>query len=151
MATSEYAAASATLCNCTAIRQAARHMTRFYNACLADVGLYGPQYIMLLFLSRHGAVTMAEMAQALAIDRTTISHNLRPLERDGFVSISIGKEDKRSRVIALTATGKRSVQKGRRAWQRAHELFEAKFGSEKARAMRAMMAQIVATELDDLS
>jgi DNA-binding MarR family transcriptional regulator len=79
---SDYLRASALLCNCTAIRQAARHMTRFYDACLAEVGLRSTQYILLLFLSRRGTVTMAALAEETVMDRTTMTHNLQPLERE---------------------------------------------------------------------
>lgn len=145
---SDYSDASALLCNCTAIRQAARHVTRFYDACMAEVGLRGTQYIILLFLSRRGPVSMAELAQAVVMDRTTMSHNLEPLARDGLVSVKVGATDKRSRVIALTAAGRRRVEQGRAAWQRAQDHFEEKFGRAPAQKMRKMMAAVVATELD---
>ena len=54
-----------TLCNCTALRKAARRLTRFYDACLADVGLRGTQYAVLLYLSRHGAIPVGALADAM--------------------------------------------------------------------------------------
>jgi DNA-binding MarR family transcriptional regulator len=135
------------LCNCTAIRQAARHMTRFYDASLAEVGLRGTQYIVLLFLSRCGPVTMADLAEALVMDRTTIGHNLKPLERDGFINLNVGQEDRRSRIISLTDAGLSKVEEGGAAWTKAQDEFEEKFGTVKARDMREMMGQVVQTEL----
>jgi DNA-binding MarR family transcriptional regulator len=147
MQESEYLRASALLCNCTAIRQAARHMTRFYDACLAEVGLRSTQYIVLLFLSRRGAVTMAALAAETVMDRTTMAHNLQPLEREGLVKIEIGKEDRRSRMLSLTKAGQRRVKDGQAAWQRAQDRFEAKFGWEKASEMRKIMSEVVETDL----
>jgi DNA-binding MarR family transcriptional regulator len=122
-------------------------MTRFYDACLAEVSLRGTQYIILLFLSRRGPVTMAELAEALVMDRTTMGHNLKPLERDGFISLIVGAEDRRSRIITLTDKGLRKVEEGRAAWTKAQFEFEAKFGNAKARSMRELMGQVVQTEL----
>ncbi|WP_323690369.1 MarR family winged helix-turn-helix transcriptional regulator [Rhizobium sp. AN95] len=110
MPKSSYLDASALLCNCTAVRQAARHLTRFYDACLSEVDLRGTQYIILVFLSRRGPVTMAELSEALVVDRTTMGHNLKPLERDGLIELNIGKEDRRSRIISLTGAGLRKVE-----------------------------------------
>ncbi len=147
MSDSEYLRASALLCNCTAIRQAARHMTRFYDNCMAEVDLRSTQYIILLFLSRQGPVTMAVLAEAIVMDRTTMAHNLQPLERQGLVVIRAGEKDRRSRVVSLTAEGEQKVLDGQAAWQRAQDEFEGKFGHSKADIMRKMMAEVVETDV----
>jgi DNA-binding MarR family transcriptional regulator len=123
-------------------------MTRFYDASLAEVGLRSTQYVVLLFLSRSGPVTMAALAEAVVMDRTTMTHNLQPLEREGLVTIKVGKEDRRERIISLTAAGKRRVRAGQAAWRRAQEQFEVKFGREKAAAMREIMSEVVAINLE---
>jgi DNA-binding MarR family transcriptional regulator len=135
------------LCNCTALRQAARHVTRFYDARLAATGLRSTQYIILLRLARGGPATMAELAASMAMDRSTMGHNLRPLERDGLVSIAPGREDRRARLVNLTAAGRARVEAGRAAWAEAQTEFETKFGPDRAASLRALMADVVATEL----
>jgi len=122
-------------------------MTRFYDTCLAEVGLRSTQYIILLFLSRQTSVTMAALAEAIVVDRTTMAHNLQPLEREELVKINVGENDRRSRVISLTENGRRRVSDGQAAWRRAQQEFEAKFGSNRATAMRQMMADVVGTDV----
>ena len=135
------------MCNSTAIRQAARHMARFYDSCLAEVGLRGAQYTMLLYLSRTSGVSVNQLAEVMVMDRTTIAHAMKPLERDGLVTIEVNPRDKRGRVIELTKDGKKRVKAGYAAWEKAQALFEDKFGTEKARAMRQTMADVVSMEL----
>src|ERR1700682_3109864 len=120
------------VCNATAIRKAARHMARFYDACLAKTGLGGAQYVMLLYLSRQGAVSVNELAEAMVMDRTTVAHSVKPLERDGLVAVKINPSDRRERLITLSKTGSKRVEDGFQLWQKAQKIFESKFGSEKA-------------------
>ncbi|MFK4724054.1 DNA-binding MarR family transcriptional regulator [Bradyrhizobium niftali] len=136
-----------TRCNSTAIRQAARHMTRFYDATLARTGLRGTQYTTLLYLSRHGPMTIGRLAEAMVMDRTTVGHLVKPLERDGLLRIDPDPNDRRSRRISVTKNGMRRVRDGFAAWEKAQNVFEASFGAENAQRMRQMMAAVVATEL----
>lgn len=103
------------ICNSTAIRKAARHLGRFYDACLAQVDLRNTQYAVLNLLAMRGPLTIAELAESLVTDRATMGHNLRPLERDGLVRIAIGKQDRREREIALTDAGRDAETAGRMA------------------------------------
>jgi DNA-binding MarR family transcriptional regulator len=149
MAEAIYPHAGETVCNCTALRQAARHITRFYDACLAEVGLRGTQYAILLYLSRQGATTVGALADAMVMDRTTVGHAIKPLERDRLVSIDVDPADRRSRLIGLTEEGAKKVEDGRTAWTKAQRIFEAKFGESAAQNMRKTMADVVSTELGD--
>jgi DNA-binding MarR family transcriptional regulator len=135
------------LCNCTAIRKAARHMTRFYDACLAEVGLRGTQYIILRSLSAHGPMTINALAEVMVMDRTTVTHNVKPLQRDGLVGIEVDPTDKRSRIVALTKRGVASVRQGEAAWAKAQAQFESRFGKAKALEMRKVMSEVTNTEL----
>lgn len=136
-----------TLCNCTAIRRAARHMTRFYDACLAEVDLRGTQYIILRALSAHGRMTINALADAMVMDRTTVTHNVKPLQRDGLVAIEVDPEDRRSRIVSLTKTGVARVHQGEAAWTKAQAQFESRFGQTRAREMRELMSEVTDTEL----
>lgn len=143
-----YPFAGESLCNCTAIRQAARHMQRFYDACLAETGLRGTQYTVLLYLSRQQPTTVNALAEALVMDRTTVGHAVKPLERENLVAIEVDPADRRSRLISLTPQGAARVQDGLAAWSKAQRLFEAKFGSDRAKELRRTMAEVVETPLD---
>ncbi|VVE40838.1 MarR family winged helix-turn-helix transcriptional regulator [Pandoraea anhela] len=137
------------VCNNTALRKAARHVTRFYDACLAETGLRGTQYAILKLLVARGPSTIADLADALVMDRATMGHNLRPLERDGLIAIRVGQRDRREREVTLTNEGVALEAEGKLAWSRAQQQFEARFGKEDALAMRRIMARIAALDLQD--
>src|ERR1700738_3737737 len=91
-------------CNCLALRQAARHVTQFYDQCLASAGLRTTQFSILAKLQRLGPLTSSSLAAALVMDRTTLGRNLQPLAREGLVAVGKGRTDRRSREIRLTDT-----------------------------------------------
>lgn len=133
-------------CNNTAVRKAARHLTRFYDSCLANVGLRGTQYSILNLLDQRGPITMSALAEKLTMDRATMGHNLRPLERDGLITISIGLADRREREIALSDLGRVRETEGKKQWLKAQKHFEKEFGAEDALAMRRVMQRIAKME-----
>jgi DNA-binding MarR family transcriptional regulator len=130
-----------TPCNCAAIRQAARRVTRLYDQALAPSGLRITQYPVLSWLAAAGPMTMNVLAERLAMDRATLGHNLRPLEAQGLVALAEG-EDRRSRVVSLTDAGRRKLREARPAWHQAQQTFEAAFGPEDSAALRATMVRL---------
>jgi DNA-binding MarR family transcriptional regulator len=135
------------ICNNTALRKAARRLTRFYDACMAETGLRATQYTILSLLATRGPTTMATLADLLSMDRATMGHNLRPLERDGLVTINVGREDRREREVALSNLGTRLEAQSKPSWQKAQARFEKEFGIKDALAMRRMMVRIARLEL----
>jgi DNA-binding MarR family transcriptional regulator len=135
------------VCNCAAIRQAARRVTRLYDQALAAYGLRITQYPILAWLAIEGPVTMNVLADRLVMDRATLGHNLRPLQAHGLVSLQAGK-DRRSRMVSLTDAGRRKLREARPAWTAAQRTFEAAFGMEEATALRATMARVARLEFD---
>ena len=92
-------------CNCLALRQAARHVTQFYDQFLAPSGLRATQYSILARLQRKGPMTINALAAELVMDRTTLGRNILPLERDGLIAVGPGKSDRRSKELRLTGEG----------------------------------------------
>jgi DNA-binding MarR family transcriptional regulator len=135
------------ICNNTAIRKAARRLTRFYDSCMAETGLRTTQYTILNLLASHGATTMAVLADLLAMDRATMGHNLRPQERDGLITICVGRNDRREREVSLSCAGKAAEAKCRPLWLKAQARFENEFGEDDALAMRRLMARITVLDL----
>jgi DNA-binding MarR family transcriptional regulator len=131
------------LCNCTKVRRAARHITRFYDACLSESGVRVTQYAILGYLKHRGPKTMLELADLMTMDRATVGHNLRPLERDGLVTIEVSKTDRRARIVSVTNAGLERIALGRPGWDRAQAEFETQFGVRDAAAMRRVMDQMV--------
>lgn len=135
------------LCNNTAVRKAARHLTRFYDACMAETNLRTTQYAILNVLAREGPVTIAALAERLTMDRATMGHNLRPLEREGLVTVKVARKDRRAREVALSAKGRRREAQCKPLWLKAQQQFEEEFGVEDALAMRRVMARITSMPL----
>jgi DNA-binding MarR family transcriptional regulator len=135
------------LCNCTKLRSAARHVSRFYDAQLAGSGLRITQYAILGHLKLRGPKSMLELAELMTMDRTTIGRDLRPLERDGLVKIEVSPTDRRIRLVSITKAGLERVAIGWPGWDRAQAEFEAEFGAANAVAMREMMDHVVACGL----
>ena len=133
-------AGSATLCNCQALRQAARRVSAFYDVALADSGLRISQYAVLARLRADGPRGIQALADALAMDRTTLGRALRPLERDGLVRLARDPADARQRRLILTEQGRERLDRARPAWATAQARFEQGFGVERAAQLRADLA-----------
>src|SRR5213082_2387026 len=89
-------------CNCLALRQAARHVSQFYDQYLAYTGLRTTQFSSLAKLKGLGPMTINALARELVMDRTTLGRTMLPLERDGLISIKDGSLDRRSKELHLT-------------------------------------------------
>jgi len=129
-------------CNCSSLRQAARHVTRLYDSELAAAGLGLNQYSILSRAEKLGPRTMQKFAENLVMDRSTLGHLLRPLLKRGLLKLEASKEDRRSRVIRLTPAGKSLLAKARPLWADAERRFERKIGAKPARALREALARV---------
>ena len=135
-------------CNCLAMRQAARHVSQYYDQHLAQAGLRGTQYSILARLGRMGPLSINALAAMLVLDRTTLGRNILPLQREGLIEAKPDLQDRRSKALHLTAAGTARLRKAAQCWQQAQHGFEAAFGSERAARMRGLMRNVVATELE---
>src|SRR6202021_3362568 len=93
------------VCNCTALRKATRRVSQLYDSALEPCGLRATQRTILSQIARTGSPAMGELAEALVMDRGALTHNLKPLERDGLVKITTDPDDRRNRILALPAGG----------------------------------------------
>jgi DNA-binding MarR family transcriptional regulator len=134
-------------CNCLALRQAARHVTQFYDQFLAPSGLRSTQYSILARLQRKGPMTINALAAELVMDRTTLGRNILPLQRDGLVAVGRGKSDRRSKELCLTSSGVARWRAGSKAWAEAQTHFESIFGVKQAKVLRDMLADVTSHEL----
>lgn len=103
------------------IRKAMRAVSQHYDKIMAPAGLRGTQFTILTVLSRIDALTITELANYLVMDRTTLTRNLKPLEKEGYLKILPGLEDRRSRRIKLTNAGKKAQKTAMPYWQKAQE------------------------------
>ena len=93
-------------CTCANLRKAARVVTQAYDSALQPVGLKATQLTVLATLANRGDMPVTRLAEALVMDRTTLTRNLKPLERQGLVRIE-QEADQRVRKVNLTAMGAR--------------------------------------------
>jgi DNA-binding MarR family transcriptional regulator len=131
-------------CNATAMRKASRRVAQLYDDALAPCGLRSTQFAILAELHERTdrPPTLAELAAALVVDRSALGHNLRPLERDGFVTLQPGVEDRRRRHIVLTEPGRAKLQHALGLWEAAQDRFHAIFGQTEAEALRGALLDI---------
>lgn len=134
-------------CNCLVVRQAARHITQFYDQLLAPSGLRTTQFSILAKLRQLGPLTINALASQMVMDRTTLGRNIVPLQRDGLIAVAPGKRDRRSKTLRLTEAGEARFQQAARAWVRAQRQFEKAFGAERTAAMRALLHAVAETDL----
>jgi len=130
------------LCNCAALRKATRHVTKFYDAELAPVGLGVNQYSILMHLRRLGSCSISDLARHLVMDRSTLGHLLKPLEAKGWVALAEDAVDRRSRRLALSEGGWQLLRSARPLWEAAQRRFEDQFGAEESLALRRLMGRV---------
>jgi DNA-binding MarR family transcriptional regulator len=123
-------------CNCFAVRQAARHVTKLYERHLASADLTSAQFSILGALGEAGEMTMAELADALVMERTTLLRAIQPLQRAELLRSRAGDVDPRQLVISLSAAGERKLKQAFPLWEKAQEEFEAEVGSREAAQLR---------------
>jgi DNA-binding MarR family transcriptional regulator len=136
------------VCSCSALRQAARHVTRLYDQGLRPVGLGLNQYSMLAKLDRFGAQTINDLAVLLIMDRSTVGRLLRPLEGRGLVGIEVSPLDRRSRLVTLTAAGRAVMREAKPLWAATECRFQRAFGAAAAHDLRAVLGRVTTTRFD---
>ena len=107
-------------CLCLAAQRAARALARRFDEALRPVGLTSGQFSLLMSLNRPKAPTIGMVADVLAMDRTTLTANLKPLERRGLVQTSVDPGDRRSRRLSLTDDGRTVLAAAAPIWKAEH-------------------------------
>jgi DNA-binding MarR family transcriptional regulator len=107
-------------CLCLHAQRAARALARRFDEVLRPLGLTNGQFSLLMSLNRPQPANMGQVASVLAMDRTTLTACLKPLERRGLVKVSADPDDKRTRRLALTPEGRKLLVKALPVWKRTH-------------------------------
>jgi DNA-binding MarR family transcriptional regulator len=124
-------------CLCLHAKRAARALARRYDEVLRPVDLTNGQFSLMIALNRAEPPTMGDVATLLAMDRTTLSANLKPLERRGLVKVAVGTEDRRSRRMTLTPAGRKLLAAAVPLWERAQRENETRVGDTDPDRLRA--------------
>jgi DNA-binding MarR family transcriptional regulator len=109
-----------TPCLCNALRQAARSVSRLYDEELRGIGLRTTQHSLLRLLRRAGEVRQRDLGRLTSLDETTLTRNLRPLLKNGWLAVRAG-EDRREKLFTITAAGVAKLEEALPAWERAQQ------------------------------
>jgi DNA-binding MarR family transcriptional regulator len=107
-------------CLCLHLQRAARAVARRFDAALRPLGLTSGQFSLLMSLNRPDPASIGSVSGLLAMDRTTLTANLKPLERRGLVTVAADNTDKRTRRLGLTPAGRALLCAAVPAWRRTH-------------------------------
>jgi DNA-binding MarR family transcriptional regulator len=126
-------------CSCFRTRRLARAMSRLYDQHLASTGLKTTQYSVLVNAGR-AALPVAELADRLGMERTTLTRNLKPLCEAGWIVLVPG-QDSRQRIVTITDAGRAKLKQAWPYWRAAQDTFEKQLGTKQVQSLH--------TRLDD--
>jgi DNA-binding MarR family transcriptional regulator len=130
-------------CACFNIRKASRVITQHFDEILKPSGLLITQFTILVAVAMAKSGTINELAEALGMDRTTLTRNLKPLVREGWL-ISEPGQDQRTRVVSLTTDGEAALAKALPLWKRAQTSMEEILGQQRWSDLLAQLVQATA-------
>lgn len=128
-------------CLCLHAQRAARVLSRRFDEAFRPLGITSGQFSLMNGLNRPEPPTIGAVAHLLAMDRSTVTANLKPLERSGFVSVSVDENDRRGRRVALTDAGRDVLGKAMSVWVREHAMVES--GLPDGFALREALLAVV--------
>ena len=111
-------------CLCLHVQRAARALARRFDDALRPLGLTNGQFSLMMSLNRPQPPSMGSVAALLAMDRTTLTAALKPLERRGLVEVTADPTDRRSRLMKLTPAGRTLMSSAVPIWERTHGAVE---------------------------
>lgn len=129
-------------CLCLHVQRAARALARRFDEALKPFGLTNGQFSLLMSLNRPEPPQMGAVASLLAMDRTTLTAALKPLEREGLVRIEVDPKDRRGRRLVLTEQGERRLAEAVPVWRREHEALDAVLGVDGAGDLRRSLIEL---------
>lgn len=136
-------------CHCATLRKASRHVSQTYDTALAPSGIKTTQFTLLSTIDRVFKIppTVQELARVLVMDRSTLGHNLRPLERSGLISLKEDPKDRRSVRLHLTRQGRDKLKQARVLWEDVQKRFESAFGIRQTSDLRKALLLLATTQI----
>ncbi|MBX5147667.1 MarR family winged helix-turn-helix transcriptional regulator [Rhizobium lentis] len=107
-------------CLCLHVQRAARALARLFDDALRPAGLTNGQFSLMMSLNRPEPPPMGPVAALLAMDQTTLTAALKPLQRKGWVDVMENPRDRRGRLLSLTPEGKAALAKALPIWEMTH-------------------------------
>jgi len=124
------------------LRRAARAVTNCYEAELRDVGLKATQFSLLVAAFLNGPVAISKLAERMLMDRTTLTRNLKPLQKRGLLAVVQGS-DRRTREVVLTAEGSVLLDRALPLWQRSQSRLVGALGEQRFESLLGELAATV--------
>ena len=129
-------------CLCLHAQRAARALARHFDEVLRPAGLTNQQFSLLMALNRPEPPPMGPVARLLAMDRTTLTAALKPLERRGLVRVEPSPADRRTRLLALTKAGEEVLACALPVWRETHAAVESRLEGFDPDALRAALGTL---------
>ncbi len=126
-------------CSCASLRRLTRRVTQYYDHALKPCGLRVTQYSILVHIAHAEGLSLTELAARLDMDRTTLTRNLGPLAKEGWIELTAG-HDRRSRSVRLTRAGTRLLVRAGPLWQAAERGFRQTVGQDEAARLEGLIA-----------
>ena len=130
-------------CTCLRLRKAARRITQIYDSYVEPFDLTITQFGLLAHLRVLDGISVGALADKLVMDPTTLTRNLRPLERKGLVAMAPDPDDRRSRSLRLTEKGREVLRAARPAWARAQHHVEEVLGNADAAVLNGALDRML--------
>jgi DNA-binding MarR family transcriptional regulator len=130
-------------CLCLHVQRAARALARHFDEAFRPLGLTNGQFSLMMSLNRPSPPGMAEVAAFLAMDRTTLTAALKPLERRGLVKVRPNPDDRRGRVLLLTPQGQDLLSRAVPVWKRTHDELDRLIPPQGPDRLRAGLAALL--------
>lgn len=130
-----------TQCACTNLRRAAQAITQVYDEALQPIGLRVTQYSVLRAISMAGTAKITELADWLSLDRTTLTRNLKLLERQGLIQVLPGA-DRRVRAVSLTIEGRNAFQRCVPLWEKGQDRVKRYLGKTRMNSLLDTLSDI---------
>ncbi len=115
-----------------AMRKSTRIITQFYEERLAKVGLKVGQFTLLRAVHYRKQTTNKQLQSILVLDQTTLSRNLKPLIRDGLLTVTADEDDQRKKIISLSAEGESTYQEALPIWKDIQQSLVEKLGNKES-------------------
>ena len=129
-------------CACGNLRMATRAVTQLFDEAFQSTGLRATQLNLLIVIALFGPATITRLAGVIIMDRTTLTRNLNPLQKQGLVKILPG-EDRRTREVELTTRGQEAVAKALPLWEKAQAQIVKGLGQKRFDSLLADLSEVV--------
>ena len=133
------------VCTVFNLRKASRAVTQLYEEIMRPSDTLPTQFTLLAATRALGPVTISRMAKELVLDRTTLTRNLKPLEREGLLIVVCVKDDQRSREVSLTSKGLKKLEQALPYWKEAQSRAVKMLGANRHGRMLSDLKATVAT------